>query len=670
MSPKRFGLAAVSLLSIIVLFALACGGETTTTPERVVETVIVEKEVTRTEKIVETVVIEKQVEGKTVKVVETVVVEKPVTRVETVVETVVVEKPVTRVERVVETVVVEKQVEGKTVTVIETVIVEKPVTRVETVVETVVVEKQVVATVIVPREKLVVATPTPAGQVPQAGGTIRWALDNNVSTLDVLKTTSQPEIGALHSQERLFDFDSDLVPQPTLVETWTTTADGLKWTFTLREGITFNGPVEGRPFTSEHAMGSWRRWIARDNFGGILNGFIESIETPDDMTFVVTLSEPTGLLLDGFARIGGYSPFMMPPEMYNVDPSEGPGNGDMDTFGGTGPYQLAQWRPGDRLLFIKWPDYKSPSGPTSYLSGMKHAYADVLEAVVVPEEASRIAALETGQVDWIGPVSGDQRSRLEANPELNVFVETSGAVRIGAWPNHVRGPFSDARVRRAFLMAMPKEDALLATSGAADLYRLCGSLMICGTRWGDIRTPGDEIYYDPPDVDAAKALIEEAGFTGAKVMLLTRGGAAPFALVARQAAEDLGFDVEYLHVDAATYSERRADTDRFDLFFTGGPVSWGGISPLLNSTLAKEKYWNKYQDPSGNFTRMLEEFARATRERQDELIVEMQKQFYEDLQYIPFGEVLELYAGRDALIGVEVRLIGTHSSFVNAWKER
>ena len=611
-----------------------------------------------------------------VTVVETVVVDRPVTQVETVIETVVVERQVTRTEKVVETVVVEKVVEGQTVKVIETVVVDRPVTVTEKVVETVVVERpvtvteKVVETVIVRQDVMIVATPTPIGMEPVSGGTVRWALDNNVATLDALKTTSQPEIGALHSQEKLFEFDENLSPQPSLVESWTTSDDGFTWTFKLREGITYNAPVEGRPFTSEHAMGNWKRWLARDSFGGILNGFIESIETPDDLTYVVTLSEPTGLLLDGFARLGGYSPYMMPPEMYAVDPDEGPGNGDFETFGGTGPYQLVQWRPGDRFLFTKWADYKSPPGPTSFLAGTRLAYADVLEAIVIPEEAARIAALETGAVDWIGTISGDQKERLEANPDLHVFLDDTGPLRIGAWPNHVKGPMSDARVRRAIMIAFPKDDALLATAGDPALFRQCGSLMLCGTRWGGIRTPGDEIYYDPPDLEAAKALIEEAGYTGAKMTLLTRSGSAPSALVMREVVEDLGFEVDYQHVDAASYGERRSDPDRFDMFFTGGPVSWGGISPLLNSTLAKGKYWNKYQDPSGNFTAMLEEFARAPRERQDELIIEMQKLFYQDMQYIPFGEVLEVYAGSKALHGVEIRLLGSHTSFVNSWKDR
>ena len=157
------------------------------------------------------------------------------------------------------------------------------------------------------QDVLVVATPTPIGMEPISGGTVRWALDNNVSTLDALKTTSQPEIGALHSQEKLFDFDEDLNPQPPLVESWTTSDDGLTWTFKLRKELPSTPPWRGVRSRLNTRWPNWKRWLARDSFGSVLNGFIESIETPDDLTYVVNLSEPTGLLLDGFARIGGYS---------------------------------------------------------------------------------------------------------------------------------------------------------------------------------------------------------------------------------------------------------------------------------------------------------------------------------------------------------------------------
>ena len=244
LKSSRKRLATTALLVVGGLFAavaIACG---TAEPEVVTEiqTVVVERPVTQVEKVVETVVVEKVVEGETVKVIETVIVDRPVTRTETVIETV----------------VVERVVEGQTVKVVETVLVEKQVTVTEQVVQTVVVEKpvviekevtvteKVVETVIVRQDVTIVATPTPAGMEPISGGTVRWALDNNVSTLDALKTTSQPEIGALHSQEKLFEFDENLTPQPSLVESWISSDDGLTWTFTLREGSHLQR-ARGRP---------------------------------------------------------------------------------------------------------------------------------------------------------------------------------------------------------------------------------------------------------------------------------------------------------------------------------------------------------------------------------------------------------------------------------------
>ena len=146
----RLWLVVATALAAAVGAAIACGGEAE--PQVVTQ--------------IQTVVVEKQVPGE--RVVETVIVEKPVTRTEKVIETVVVEKQVTVTEKVVETVVVERQVEGQTVRVVETVVVERPVTRTERVIETVVVEKQVrvLATVVVEKTttEIVVATAVPVNR--------------------------------------------------------------------------------------------------------------------------------------------------------------------------------------------------------------------------------------------------------------------------------------------------------------------------------------------------------------------------------------------------------------------------------------------------------------------------------------------------------------------------
>ena len=160
------------------------------------------------------------------------------TVVEKVVETVVVEKAVTRVETVIETVVVEKQVEGQTVRVVETVVVEKAVTRVETVVETVVVVE--------------VATTAPAPTIPPAQRVQRVIVghDEPYALIDHINPYVGSRGGDLAGgslYDRLNDLDDTLAPVARLGTGWSVSSDGTQWTYTLREGVKFKN---GQDFSS------------------------------------------------------------------------------------------------------------------------------------------------------------------------------------------------------------------------------------------------------------------------------------------------------------------------------------------------------------------------------------------------------------------------------------
>lgn len=515
-------------------------------------------------------------------------------------------------------------------------------------------------------------TPTPQGLTPVSGGTIKWALVSSLPSLDPLMTTVNPLPAAYAGMERLFDFNSDLEAKPTLVSAWNESSDGLTWDFTLRD-VALNGPSAevGKPYTAAMAVSCFQRWLDRDNFGNILEGFITSMTSTGAKTFEIKLNAPTALLLDGMARIGGYQPFMMSPEMCSVPVKDAPGPGTMDTFGGTGPYQLTEWVPGDHITMKKWSGYKSPSGPSSYNAGAKHAYADTLEAIVIPEESSRISALKTGEIDFAGTISADNKATLQGDSNINLWVDNTAATRIGIWPNNASGPMSNVNVRKAVLMAIPKDQILLAATGDKSLERECGSLMICDTRWGGIRTPGDNIYYDPPNIPAAKQLVQQAGVAGDTVTLLSVQGTWEVAAaeIIQQTLVQLGLKVNFQSVDRATYSKLRSSTSTYDMFLTGGGVAWGGISPLLNSTISKETYWNEYQDPSGQMMKDMKAFARAsTAQEQTQLVTDMQKVFYQDLPYIPIGETLPLYAQSAKLHGVNVGF-AEPVNMVNAWKQ-
>ena len=88
----------------------------------------------------------------------------------------------------------------------------------------------------------------------------------------------------------------------------------------------------------------------------------------------------------------------------------------------------------------------------------------------------------------------------------------------------------------------------------------------------------------------------------------------------------------------------------------------------LNSSISKDTYWNRYKDPSGQFTAKLEEFARSGSKRQDELVKELQIIFFQDLQYIPIGETRNIVAMTANLQGVtETMKFSNSPNFTNAW---
>lgn len=470
----------------------------------------------------------------------------------------------------------------------------------------------------------------------------------------------------LHVQEKLFEFNADFVPTPTLVDTYKQSSDGLTWEFKLRSGVSFSN---GIPFNSFHARKSLERYLKRDSFGQLLAGFMTSLDNPDDSTIVMKFKEPTGAVLDGLARIAGYEPVMMPPQMYEVDPVVG-----APTVIGTGPYKLTTYKQGDRVVLTKWAGYKPAAGPTSFNSGEKKAYFDEIHMLIVPDFGARLAALETGALDYLGSIPPDLRSRLESNPKLKVVVEKNAASRVGIWINHVKKPFSDVRVRQAVQMAVTSDQSLFAMMGSKDLYAVNGSLLVVGSRWGGIRAPGDELYYKAPRVDEAKKLVQEAGYAGITVNLLSPGGGGineTHGLVSKAILESVGFKVDYQVFDGATYSARRGDKTYVDTFLTIGGFTFGGLSPLLQTSIFKEKFWNQYQDESGRMTALLNDFAKADRKGQDRLIVDLTTQFYRDIPYVIIGDIYPVLAWRAELHGHEnAQLFGQAVHFTSAWKEK
>ena len=383
---KQFWRLVPLLIGASLAVAMACGGDDTPSAP-VVHTVVVEKQVTQVEKVVETVIVEKQVEGQMVKVVETVLVDRPVTR----------------VEKVVETVIVEKEVEGQMVKVVETVVVEKQVTRIEKVVETVVVEKQVtqiekvVETVVVEIEKILVATPTPSGEVmmPKPSKVPQGTMVIAAGTVG--KPHGDPEkcIPACGNEkftlgiyETLLGIDERANVLPRIAESWVVANDLSYVDFTFVEGVPFHGGWG--TVTAEDVAWGFNRASSGTNpdsvhdQAGQFAGLYERWDAIDERTARMTVAT-----LSVGALRWSLSPFWQSMGIHSkkLFDEVGP-EGIRDLYIGTGPFEAAEWVEDQHAVMnaVEGHWRKTPEMAT-------------VRVLAVPEPTVRATMLRTGEAD-------------------------------------------------------------------------------------------------------------------------------------------------------------------------------------------------------------------------------------------------------------------------------
>lgn len=500
------------------------------------------------------------------------------------------------------------------------------------------------------------------------GGELNVSLAADISTLDVHRTTGTTASTLSYAvQEFLFGYDLNLAAQPLLVDTWTVASDGKRWEFKLRSGVKFHN---GKTLTAEDAVKSYKRWAERDNFGSIVQGFIDDMKPIDDLRFEIKMTEPTALVLEAMARIGGYYPVIIPPEVYNVPAAEG-----AKVMLGTGPYKFQEWVPGGFARIVRYNDYKSVSTPFSFMSGEKKAYFDSVKYVIVPDSNARIAALRVGQIDVVeGEIPSVLVDTLKTDPNLTVTIIKNNSSRDGAWLDHIDGVFTDKRIRQAFQMAYPVEDALRAATGDSRFWQLCPSMMLCGTKWGGFADASDSLYNarGKGGLEKAKQLVKDAGAEGKTVIVLAPGDRPRFAgpaEISRQVLTEIGLKVDFKATDWATQTNWREKPALWDVFHTAGGGAWGS-NPLLNSSLGKNTYWNKYQDESGRMTAGMTKLARATSaEQQLQIVKDMQKVFWEDIPYISFGDTFIAVALQKSVVGARTDF-GMPFNIYNAWRTK
>jgi len=510
----------------------------------------------------------------------------------------------------------------------------------------------------------VVATPTATNEEravaavnAKKGGHLRISSVGSVQSFDPLWTTAS-STGNVSSMilEGLFAYKEDFTLGKMLVDDWTVSADGLKWTFKIREGVEFH---DGSSLTTDQVVGTLRRQSERapvfklvgEQFGP--ETFDEFITVDSDLEFSMNLKSTTGLVLDALGP-QGFAPQIVIQSWYSLPATESaPG-----TPIGTGPYRFESWTPGDRWTAIPFDDYSPSSEPSDGESGKHTAFFDRVSYLEIPDQSTRVAALQTGAVDLVQEFSQDLIGRLKADDSVQLIANPP--YRLLGHFNYQIPPFNDPEhgrdLRRAVVMAYNNEKALLAAAGTPDRINLCASLMECGSSWEN--NAGSENMYNAQRIDDAKKIVADAGYAGYTIRLMDPADRQPAhgaAQVTREVLEDIGFKVDLRVMDWATMVQDRATVDRWEFFHTwsGRTVRLGPIGHLRFGELQHKAWFNQYPDTDGTQRRLFEVFSKESDPvKINAAMEEFQQYFYDDAIFLQVGEFFSNWAASSEVEGL------------------
>ncbi len=382
--------------------------------------------------------------------------------------------------------------------------------------------------------------------------------------------------------DTLVSMDSQGRYRPQMLQGWETSADGLAWTFRLRPGLMFH---DGTPVTSEDVVASLRRWGNRDSIGRRLMAATAELATSGADGFTLKLSRPFGGVIEALGKPSVHVPFIMPARIASATPPTQPVREIM----GSGPFVFLpdRWIPGERTFFRRNERYVPRDEPADGLAGGKVPKVEQVEMITMPDIALRATSLQQGEVDYLeyAPIDNLPLMRRDRNiviSEARGQAEMMYAVSI----NHALPPFDNVLVRRALQQCLDRSEILAGAGFAETGNPDCTAMFMCGTAFSSDRG-GAAIAR--PDLDRAKALLREAGYTDQRVVLMHPLDSAllnPFGLVLIDRMKRAGFNLDIQGSDWSSIAQRWVQRQPLD---RGGwsvvPVVYTGFdmaNPLSN----------------------------------------------------------------------------------------
>ncbi|HZV94990.1 MAG TPA: ABC transporter substrate-binding protein [Candidatus Nitrosocosmicus sp.] len=489
------------------------------------------------------------------------------------------------------------------------------------------------------------------------GGVMRVGNLGEPPSLDAHWTTASiTETLTNHIYEGLYSLDKDKKPIPMLADSHTVSRDGLVYTFKLRQGIKFHN---GKEMTSEDVVPSLARWGKQSIYGKSLFAQVDTWKAIDKYTVEMKLKEKSAIVLISLAVPNNFGAIYPKEIAEKFEPAV-----KATEYIGTGPYKLAEWKPDQYIRMVRFDEYKSRAEkPTGY-GGGKTAYVDEIRWVPVPEVATRVAQMETGELDFADDLNLDAFDRLKKNAAVRPIVSKPYYWLVAVF-NKKEGLMTNQKLRQAWQAAIDIEPIMKTVAGGkAEFYRMDNSLTpVEITAW---HTNLTGLPWNERNKDKAKRLLQEAGYKKEPIRFMTTQEYKwmyDFALLTKQQLEDVGFNIDLQVVDWATLVKRRNNSKEYDAFTTGMGAFYDPTHHIyLTSSWPG---WNTDED----ILTLQSELARETDPKKRMALWEKQtRQFYEKVPVIRYGDLFGLRAARKAVKGFDES--NERIRFYNVWLEK
>ena len=345
---------------------------------------------------------------------------------------------------------------------------------------------------------------TCAAALPAMAEEFTWAVTTDPQTMDPHAVNSAPVLGFLNNvYEGLVRRGKDMSIEPSLATSWEPIGDGEGWRFVLREGVTFH---DGSAFSAEDVLFSYQRASSEASDTRSWFAPVSEVIVVDDFTVDIMTSAPNPIfpssianwmIMDsGWAEANG-----------TTLPDKESGNHATLNANGTGPFRVTSREPGLSTVLEPF---------DGWWGEVEHNITRA-ELTPIQNPATALAALLSGDVDFINPVPIQDVARLAENPDVKVIQGIEARVIMLGFPHEAAAlkfssettdanPFADVRVRQAVAHAI-NVPAILQTimRGNAEEVSQLVSPAMNGYTAGLAARPA----FDP---DRARALLAEAGY--------------------------------------------------------------------------------------------------------------------------------------------------------------